>query len=267
MIEIALVDDHPLILKILEQDLSRERELRVSWTLSDVTRIFAALAEKQPDVLVLDLSFSGQGFEPVTAVQDIRARFAQVAILILSAYDDAVWIEEMLEAGVMGYVVKSDDLTLRLAEAIRTVAQGRRFLSPSAVTRLTDAHRKHTLTSRERAILRLAADGKSNTEIAEILDIAHGTVRNHTSNIYAKLGVENREAAIRAAQNLRELPRPGAALRHELRTPLHTLLGLAKLLKGRVDRRGHLDATDAHEYIDQIILEAERLDGLLDDTL
>jgi DNA-binding NarL/FixJ family response regulator len=264
MIRVALADDHPLILKILKQELDRAIDLRIVWECSEAAQILGLVARTPPDVLVLDLAFAGHGFEPTAAVRDLRARFPQVRILILTAQDDPIWIEELLRAGAGGYVVKSDDLSLRLADAIRAVAAGRTFLSPSAASGLTMANKKYTLTPRERAILRLAAEGRANPQIAEALGISDGTVRNHISNIYTKLEVTTREAAIRAAQELRELPRPGANLRHELRTPLHTLLGLARLLETKLERDGRLGANDA-DMLHQIVLEAQRLDNLLND--
>lgn len=264
MIRVALIDDHPLILKIVRQELARSTDIDILWDANDSSQVMSLVAANMPNVLVLDLSFAGKGFDPVTAVRDLRARFAQMYILILTAYDDPVWIEELLRAGAHGYVVKSDDLSLRLADAIRTVAQGRTFLSPTAATGLTLAHKKYTLTSRERAILRLAAEGLPNPDIATTLGISDGTVRNHMSNIYTKLEVDNREAAIRVAQQMRELPKPGATMRHELRTPLHTLLGLARLLETKLARDGQLGRNDG-EMLSQIVLEAQRLDALLDD--
>lgn len=263
MIRVALIDDHPLIVKILKQELSRSMDIEVAWEANDTNQLMSLVAARPPNVLVLDLSFSGRGFDPVTAVHDMRARFPAVYILILTAYDDPVWIEELLKAGAHGYVVKSDDLSLRLAEGIRAVAQGRTFLSPTAATGLAQANKKYTLTGRERAILRLASEGHSNPEIAEALSISDGTVRNHISNIYAKLEVDTREGAIRVAQQLRELPKPGASLRHELRTPLHTLLGLARLLESKLARDGQLDVKDT-DMLHMIVLEAQRLDGLLE---
>ncbi len=265
MIRVALVDDHPLMLKILRQELERDLEMAILWETTDAAQIVAQANNASPDVLVLDLAFAGQGFEPVSAVRDLRARFPQMAVLILTAYDDPVWIEELVDAGVQGYVVKSDDFSLRLAEGIRTVAQGRTFLSPTAMRGLAASQQRHTLTARERAVLRLAAEGHINPEIADILGIADGTVRNHISNIYRKLEVDNREAAVRAAQNLRELPKPGAHLRHELRTPLHSLLGLARLLQGKLERTGRLESDEADAFLQQIVDEAERLDGLIED--
>ncbi|MFN8530445.1 MAG: LuxR C-terminal-related transcriptional regulator [Anaerolineae bacterium] len=263
MIRVALMDDHPLILKILRQELARELDLRLIWETGDAAQMMTLVNSRPPDVLVLDLAYTGQTFEPVSAVRDLKARFAHMAILILTAFDDPVWIEELLRAGAGGYVVKSDDFSLRIAEGIRAVMQGRTFLSPSAAANLASSRQKFSLTPRERAILRLAAEGHANPEIAEMLGVAHGTVRNHISNIYTKLGVETREAAIKAAQQLRELPKPGAALRHELRTPLHALIGLTRLLQNRLERNGSLGEADA-EFLQQIVLEAERLDGLID---
>ncbi|MBX3062660.1 MAG: response regulator [Anaerolineae bacterium] len=266
MIRVALVDDHPLILKILRQELSRALDISVLWDAEDADTIMPNTVKQTPDVLVLDLSYAGRGFDPLTMVRDLRARFPELAILILTAMDDPIWIEEVLKAGAHGYVVKSDDLSLRLAEAIRAVSQGRSFLSPTATAALTQANRKYTLTSRERSILRLAAEGRSNPEIAELLGISDGTVRNHISNIYGKLNVETREAAIRAAHQLRELPNPSANLRHELRTPLHTLLGLARLLTRKLDAGTPITLTEQDaEMLRLILTEAERLDSLIDD--
>ncbi len=263
MLRVALIDDHPLILKIVRQELVRATDLNIIWDSTDVGQLMQLAAKDTPDVLVLDLAFAGQGFEPVTAVRDLGARFPRMAILILTAYDDPIWIEELLKAGAKGYVVKSDDLSLKLADAIRTVSQGRTFLSPAAATGLTLAHKKYTLTARERAILRLAAEGMPNPDIAAALGVSDGTIRNHMSNIYAKLEVNTREAAIKAAQSLRELPKPGASVRHELRTPLHTLLGLARLLESKLARDGSLGPADA-DMLGMIVTEAERLDGLIE---
>jgi DNA-binding NarL/FixJ family response regulator len=265
MIKVALVDDHPLILKILRQELVREFDIQIIWDTADSSTLMGKINAHPPDVLVLDLSFAGQGFEPVTAVRDLRSRFPFMAILILTAYDDPVWIEELVEAGAKGYVVKSDDFSMRIADGVRAVAHGRTFLSPIAMRGLTESQQRHTLTPRERTILRLVAEGHTNPEIADILGVAHGTVRNHVSNIYGKLNVDNREAAVKAAQQLRELPKPGATTRHELRTPLHTLLGMARLLRSRLEKDGVLHTESAGEYLEQVIIEAERLSNLIDD--
>jgi DNA-binding NarL/FixJ family response regulator len=266
MIRIALVDDHPLILKILKHELERAIDIRILWEAAEAEHIMALVARATPDVLILDLNYAGRGFEPVAAVRDLRTRFPLVGILILTAQDDPVWIEELIRAGAGGYVVKSDDLSLRIADAIRAVAAGRPFLSPAAADGLAQAHRKYALTARERAILRLAAEGHANPDIAVVLGISDGTVRNHMSNIYAKLNVTTREAAIRAAHDLRELPKPGAAARHELRTPLHALLGLARFLHGKLARDGALSSADG-ELLAQIVLEAERLDAMINDLV
>lgn len=265
MIRVALSDDHPLILKIVQQELAGDARLHIAWTTTDSSQIVPLVNADTPDVLVLDLSFAGQGFEPVSLVRDLCARFPRLAILVLTSYDDPMWIEELLDAGVKGYVVKSDDFSLRVADGVRAVAQGRTFLSATAVRGLMESRKQFTLTARERAILRLAAKGQPTAEMAAILGIAPGTVRNHLSNIYTKLGVSDREGAVRAAQNLRELPRPGAHLRHEIRTPLHTLIGLSRLLQTKLTAGGDLDRQMIDELLQQIILEAERLDGLIGD--
>src|SRR5687767_11854340 len=108
MIRIALLDDHPLILKIVRQELARELDFHILWDTSDSGQLMALVKRQVPDVLVLDLAFARQSFEPINAVQNLRARFPQMTILILTGYDDPVWVEELLSAGAQGYVVKSD---------------------------------------------------------------------------------------------------------------------------------------------------------------
>jgi len=264
VIRLALIDDHPLILKILRQDLSKETDIAIIWETTSPDEMYSHLREAKPDVLVLDLFFGGQGFEPVTQVHDLHARYPAMKILILTAYDDPIWIAELIEAGVHGYVVKSDDFSLRLAEAIRTVFQGRTFLSLTAMQGLMTSQQRRTLTSRERAVLRLAAEGHANPQIADILGIADGTVRNHISNIYSKLDVTTREEAIQVARRMRELPTMNASTRHELRTPLHVLLGLARLLRAKLSSEGALSSEQHEQYLEQLIAEAERLDGLIE---
>src|SRR5437588_330184 len=97
MIRVALIDDHPLILKIVRQELSRATDLEIIWDASDSSQIMPLVAGNTPNVLVLDLSFAGRGFEPVTAVRDLNARFPGMFILILTAEDDPIWIEELLK--------------------------------------------------------------------------------------------------------------------------------------------------------------------------
>ena len=209
-IRVALADDHPLILKIVRQELARAGDISIVWESGAVNDLLTLITRQMPDVLMLDLSFSGHPFDPSAFVRDLKTRFPKIHVLILTAYDDPVWIDELLSVGVSGYIVKSDDFSLRLVDAVRAVAQGRTFLSTTAVMGLMAARRHYTLTDRERAILRLATQGHANVEIAGTLGISHGTVRNHLSNIYAKLGVDNRDAAVRAAEGLRELPRANA---------------------------------------------------------
>jgi DNA-binding NarL/FixJ family response regulator len=264
MIRVALVDDHPLILKIVQQELGRELDMHIVWSCVEASEIVTRINTQTPDVLVMDLNFAGQGFEPVTTVRSLLTRFPFMAVLVLTSYDAPVWIDELVEAGVKGYVVKSDDFSMRLADGVRAVAHGRTFLSPSASEGLSNSQQRRKLTPRERTILRLAAEGHSNPSIADILGVANGTVRNHISNIYTKLDVDTRDGAIRAARQLRELPTPGASTRHELRTPLNTILGLARLMEKRLQRGEPIDDDTLQAYLHQMIAEAERLDGLIE---
>src|SRR5258708_20196980 len=110
MIRVALIDDHPLILKIVRQELARSTDLDIIWDANDSGQVMSLVAANMPDVLVLDLSFAGRGFDPVTTVHDLRARFPQVKILILTAFDDPIWIQEFLRPALHAHVFKTDSI-------------------------------------------------------------------------------------------------------------------------------------------------------------
>src|SRR5258708_18711989 len=98
MIRVALIDDHPLILRILRQELARCTDLEIVWVATDAEKVMSLVAGATPDVLVLDLAYAGRGFEPVSAVRDLVGRFGDMSIIILTANDDPTWIERLLKA-------------------------------------------------------------------------------------------------------------------------------------------------------------------------
>jgi two-component system response regulator DesR len=154
-------------------------------------------------VLLLDL-FIEPEFDALSAVRSLRADFPDLKICLLSAYLEPLLVRDLLQAGVYGYILKDDDYVSRIATIIRDLADGRVYLSPQAYEALAQVTRadggEQPLSEREIEILRLAKRGLRNPQIAQALHISAGTVRNHLSAVYRKLGVHSRHEALRVAQ-------------------------------------------------------------------
>jgi two-component system response regulator DesR len=139
-------------------------------------------------------------FDAASTVRDLRANFPDLKICLLSAYLEPSLVRDLLQAGVHGYILKDDDYVSRIDTIVRDLADGRLYLSPGAYEALAQATRAERtdqpLTEREVEILRLARRGLPNPQIAQALHISPGTVRNHLSAIYRKLGVHSRHEAL-----------------------------------------------------------------------
>jgi DNA-binding NarL/FixJ family response regulator len=200
-IRVLLADDHPVLRAGLRRVLEDAGDIEVVGEAADGASALRQNAVLAPDVLLLDLAMAGVG--GVEVARRVQAGGATTRILVLSALDDEVYLEETLAAGVAGYLTK-DESGPAIVEAIRQVARGRTgVLSPSAASRLVAMHRwrqgggSETLSERELQVLRLLGEGLGNKQIAARLGIAPSTVKNHLANIYPKLGVRSRvEAAL-----------------------------------------------------------------------
>ena len=207
-IRVIAVEDHPLMLKAILQELTSQADIQVVGTATHGRELQRLVRETAPDVVILDLGMSEGGFDPVTAVRALRQTHPDVQILVLTGYDDGIWIRELIAAGARGYVLKSDDLSLCLPDGVRTVHDGRRFYSPAVTEKYFAYEDAALLSNQELAALRLAAQGFSNAQIGERLGLSEKTVRNYFSSTYAKLGIQadkgfnRRIAAINKARDL-----------------------------------------------------------------
>ncbi len=206
MIRVAIVDDHPHVAIALRTLLDRTSDLRLVAEGRRGSEVMNLVRREQPDVLLLDL-FLEPEFDARAAVRSLRADFPALKICIISAHLEPAWIRELLQAGVYGYILKDDDYVSRIGEILHDLAGGKIYLSPQAHDALAEATRagetERTLSDREVEILRLAQRGLPNPQIAQSLHISAGTVRNHLSAIYTKLGVHNRHEALQAAAERR----------------------------------------------------------------
>jgi DNA-binding NarL/FixJ family response regulator len=197
-IRVLIADDHPLIRSGLCTALQAEPGIVVAGEASDGDEAQRQCAILQPDVLVLDLNMDGP--PAVATLASMRELCPRTRALILSAYDDDVYVRSLVLAGAMGYVLK-DEAPEALVQAVRTVAQGGTWFSRPLVENLVlqaayDESDAPPLTERERQIIRLIAQGWDNARIAEELCLSEQTIRNYVSRLYGKIGVQTRAEAV-----------------------------------------------------------------------
>jgi DNA-binding NarL/FixJ family response regulator len=203
MIRVAVVDDHPHVAIALRALLDKTPDIRLVAEARQGNEVFALVQRTRPHVLLLDLLIEPE-FDALSAVRDLHANFPELRICLLSAHLEPTYVRDLLQAGVCGYILKDDDYVSRIETIIRDLVEGRLYLSPQAYEALAQATKEagewELLTERERAILRLAQRGLPNPQIAQVLHISAGTVRNHLSVIYRKLGVHSRYEALAIAE-------------------------------------------------------------------
>jgi DNA-binding NarL/FixJ family response regulator len=196
-VRVLLADDHAVVRAGLRNALEELPNLEIVGEVGDGPALFAALAQAQPDCLLIDVTMPD--FEPVTAIGRIRARYPDMKILVVSAYDDDVYVQGLLKAGVNGYHLKDQPLSdLRLA--VQRVLAGERWVSSPLVDKLvsyTDAcPPSPPLTTRQRDILHLLQQGLDNQTIARRLGLSVKTVENHLTRLYRQLDVQSRLEAV-----------------------------------------------------------------------
>jgi two-component system response regulator DesR len=199
VIRVAVVDDHPHVAIALRALLDETPDIQLVAESRRGSDVAALVRRARPDVLLLDLFIESE-FDALSAVCRLHADVPDLKICLLSAYLEPSLVRDLLQAGVHGYILKDDDYVSRIDTIIRDLANGRLYLSPGAYEALAQATRaeatEQPLSERESEILRLAKRGLPNPQIAQALHISPGTVRNHLSAIYRKLGVHSRHEAL-----------------------------------------------------------------------
>lgn len=200
-LRVVVVDDQNLVRQGIRGLLELSDAVTVIGEASDGAEAIEAIEALVPDVALLDLRMPGMG--GIEVLEALRERGSDVPALVLTTFDDAELVLTAMRAGARGYLLK--DVTLdQLVDAIGTVANGGTVLQPALTDRLVresapaaDAQAIDVaLTGREADVLRLVAGGFNNREIAEMLHLAEGTVKNHVSNAIAKLGARDRTQAV-----------------------------------------------------------------------
>jgi DNA-binding NarL/FixJ family response regulator len=205
-IRVLLADDHVLVRQGIRQFLEDEGNIEVVAEADDGAQALRLIEQHQPDIAVLDIRMPEM--TGIEATRRIKARFPQVRVLILTAYDDDPYVFALLQAGADGYVLKTASAD-ELVRAVRTVYEGQSALSPEITSKVVRqmasgkpagaVEQVESLTERELDVLRLAAQGKTNRAIGSELEISHRTVQGHLASIYGKLGANSRTEAVTEA--------------------------------------------------------------------
>ncbi len=201
-IRVIIADDHALVRKGFALILAREKDMEVVGEASNGREAVELAQQLQPEVVVIDVSMPElNGIEGTRRISELCPR---TRVLALSMHRDAVYVREILRAGSRGYLVKDADDDAFLM-AVRAVARGEAYISPAVADAVLSDYRRHVtdpldlLTTREREVLQMIAEGKTNKEIANTLNLSVYTVEAHRGKIMEKLNLHSAGEIVRFA--------------------------------------------------------------------
>jgi two-component system NarL family response regulator len=193
---VLLVDDHAVVREGIEAVLSRQTDMQVVGSVASGREALAAVEDSKPDVVMLDVRMPEM--DGLAVLESLRARHPRLKVVMLSGKTGDESIHQALSRGAAGYLLKSAKAA-ELADGIRQAMQGRLRPSPEVALRLADRAFYTGLSPREIEVLRHAAAGESNKEIADALGLSENTIKNHLKNIMMKLQAPDRTAAVTTA--------------------------------------------------------------------
>lgn len=202
---ILIVDDHTMVRDGLSSMLQRQPDFEVVGEASNGKEGVEQAERLRPDLILMDLRMPEM--DGVEAMRKIRIHQPEVDFLVLTTFDTDEYIFDAVEVGAKGFLLK-DTSRDELFNAVRTISNGNSYFQPDIASRLADqfavlrkggGHVTDALSEREREVLNLIAQGKSNKEVASELSLSESTVKSHVSNIFSKLGVNDRTGAVTTA--------------------------------------------------------------------
>ncbi|UPU42492.1 MULTISPECIES: response regulator [Rhodococcus] len=198
-IRVFLVDDHLVVRAGLRALLNTQPDVEVVGEASSGEEAATAIPSASPDLVMMDLDM-GTGMHGAEAIKRLRSDGVDVPVLVFTTYDTDADVVRAVDAGAIGYLLK-DSTPDEIFGAVRGAVAGRSVLSPAVASRLVQQMQRpqEALTARESELLSLLAEGMTNRELGKALFISEATVKTHLGHIYAKLGVDNRSAAVSVA--------------------------------------------------------------------
>ena len=206
MIRVLITDDHLIVREGLRLILETVDGIEIAGEASDGAECLALVPECKPDVILMDLQMPRM--DGITAIDHLRSEYPEIAIVILTTYNEDDLMIRGLQAGARGYLLK-DTSRENLLDTIQAAAKGETLLKPEILARVLSARSASvpgpvhpvdsTLTERELEVLQSAARGERNKEIAYKLGITERTVKAHLASIYQKFNVDSRAAAVAVA--------------------------------------------------------------------
>ncbi|MGA3258869.1 MAG: response regulator transcription factor [Bryobacteraceae bacterium] len=201
-IRILLADDHPVVRRGFQMILAEQSDMEIVGEAGNGREALELAAKLKPDVVVMDVAMPE--LNGIEATRRMAENAPHARVLALSMHKDSVYVRETLRAGARGYLLK-DSVAADLVSAVRAVAAGEGYLSPAVSDAVLDDYRRHVtnpidlLTSREREVLQMLAEGKTNKEIAGVLNLSVYTVDAHRGRIMEKLNVHSINELVRFA--------------------------------------------------------------------
>jgi len=202
VIRILLADDHILVRQGFKLILSEQPDMEIAGEAANGREAVEQAEKLQPDIVIMDVTMPE--LNGIEATRRITAVAPRSRVLALSMHKDAVYVREILRAGARGYLLK-DSADADLIAAVRAVAKGEGYLSPAISDAVLTDYRKHVtdpldlLTTREREVLQMIAEGKTNKEIATTLNLSVYTVEAHRGRVMEKLNLHSTGELVRFA--------------------------------------------------------------------
>ena len=208
-IRVLIADDHQVVREGLSAILNTKEDIEVVGVAKDGVEAVEKARQLIPDVVLMDISMPRMN--GVEATREIKRENPHIGVVVLTMYAEEEYIFDLVKAGATGYLLKDAD-SAQIVKAIRAIAEGESLIHPSVASKILNefsllaegrgrkpGRLEHGLTDREITVLKLVAEGKTNKEIANALELSEKTVKNHVRNIFHKLHVYDRtQAAIHA---------------------------------------------------------------------
>lgn len=196
MKRIFVTDDHTMVRDAFVKVLELTNNTIVVGSASSGEECLEKLSAAEPDVLLLDINMPNMNGMEVLKV--VKSKYPSIKVIMLTVHDDYAYVADAIKSGADGYVLKGSDVET-LERAIASVCNGNKYVAP-AVQGILNARKEDggddVLTAREKQVLKLLAEGYSNRNIAEELEVSEKTVKNHLSSIFKKIGVSDRTNAV-----------------------------------------------------------------------